>query len=53
MASGLKSPRSILFDKNGNLLVVQQGNGVVVLTFNENGCLGQTTQLINANEVCS
>ena len=48
IATGLSSPRSIRFDKAGNLLVVEQkkGNGSVsALTFQDNGgtCLSVTS----------
>lgn len=37
VANKLTKPRGILFDNNGNLLVVQQGKGIVSLTFEDNG----------------
>ena len=37
VAQGLKSPRSIVFDSNGGLLVVQQGNGIVHLQLTGGG----------------
>jgi hypothetical protein len=48
IATGLSSPRSIEFDKAGNLLVVEQKNGdgsVSVLTLQDNGgtCLSVTS----------
>jgi glucose/arabinose dehydrogenase len=48
IATGLSSPRSIEFDKAGNLLVVEQknaGGSVSVLTLQDNGgtCLGVTS----------
>jgi hypothetical protein len=55
VAQGLNSPRSILFDSNGGLLVVQQGYGVVHLAFTDNGgtCLevAKKTYLINSTAV--
>lgn len=41
VANKLKKPRSIIFDSEGNLLVVQAGKGITSLTFKdgENGCL--------------
>jgi len=48
IATGLSSPRSIQFDKAGNLLVVEQKNGdgsVSALTLQDNGgtCLSVTS----------
>lgn len=42
IATGLAKPRSIAFDTLGNLLVVQQGVGIVNLVFQDDGgtCLG-------------
>lgn len=55
VATGLSNPRSILFDSKGNLLVVQQGAGVVHLTFDDGGnaCLdvSKKTFLINSTVV--
>src|SRR3569833_212479 len=37
VATGLKSPRGILFDRSGALLVVQQGSGIQHITFDDKG----------------
>lgn len=37
VATGLAKPRSIVFDTLGNLLVVQQGVGIVNLVFQDDG----------------
>lgn len=37
IATGLNEPRSIVFDQNGALLVVQQGSGIVRMTLTDNG----------------
>lgn len=37
VANGLQSPRGIVFDKTGRLLVVQQGLGIQALTFDDGG----------------
>lgn len=37
VATGLTKPRSIRFDSKGNLLVVQQGAGIVNLAFTDHG----------------
>ncbi len=55
VAEGLESPRSVLFDSSGNLLVVQQGAGIVHLQFDDGGstCLdvSRTTYLVNSTSV--
>lgn len=55
IVQGLSAPRSILFDSNGGLLVVQQGAGIVHLVFNDSGstCLevSKKTYLINSTAV--
>lgn len=37
IATGLAKPRSIAFDTLGNLLVVQQGDGIINLVFQDDG----------------
>jgi hypothetical protein len=41
VASGLMLPRGIIFDTAGNLLVIEQGRGVIAYTLNDagGGCL--------------
>ena len=55
IVQGLKSPRSVLFDTAGNLLVVDEGSGIVHLQFTDHGstCLevSKTTYLINSTLV--
>jgi len=55
IAQGLTKPRSILFDAAGNLLVVQQGSGIIHLSFNDGGttCLevAKKTTLIDSKLV--
>jgi glucose/arabinose dehydrogenase len=55
IVQGLSKPRSILFDSNGGLLVVQQGAGIVHLEFTDSGsaCLevAKKTYLINSTAV--
>lgn len=57
IVKGLKKPRGLLFDSNGALLVVQQGTGIVHITFSDNGgtCLvvKKTTKLIDDSNVRS
>jgi len=55
IATGLSTPRSILFDSNGHLLVVQSGYGVVNLELADSGgtCISvaNKTYLINSTDV--
>lgn len=57
IATGLDSPRSITFDQNGALLVVQQGSGIVRMTLTDNGgtCLAvnQTSTVVENSDVCN
>lgn len=56
IAWNLTKPRSIMFDSEGNLLVVQQGAGLIHLAFDDGGstCLdvAKKTFLINSTDVC-
>ncbi|RXG43115.1 hypothetical protein VDGE_09058 [Verticillium dahliae] len=47
IAGGLRTPRGIVLDSNGNLLVVQSGLGVTVHTFGSDGCLSGSRTLIS------
>ena len=55
VATGLTKPRSIMFDSNGHLLVVQQGAGIInlELTAGDGTCINvaKKTNLINSEEV--
>ena len=56
IASGLSRPRSILFDKNKNLLVVEAGTGIQRLSFSSDDggtCLvvGDTKNLVSDRNV--
>jgi len=55
VATGLSSPRSILFDTNGHLLVVQAGYGVVNLELADHGgtcvSVAHKTYVINSTDV--
>jgi glucose/arabinose dehydrogenase len=55
VANGLTDPRGVLFDSSGNLLVVQQGAGIMHLEFDDGGstCLdvSKKTYLINSTAV--
>lgn len=55
IATDLNKPRSITFDQNGALLVVQQGSGIVRLTLTDNGgtCLAvnKTSTVVENSDV--
>lgn len=55
IATGLTDPRSITFDQNGALLVVQQGSGIVRMTLTDNGgtCLAvnETSTVVENSDV--
>jgi glucose/arabinose dehydrogenase len=55
IATGLSTPRSILFDSNGHLLLVQSGRGVVNLELADNSgicvSVAKQTYMINSTEV--
>jgi hypothetical protein len=46
IANGLRDPRGIIFDKQGHLLVVEKGVGIVGLTLADDGgaCLSVTSK---------
>jgi glucose/arabinose dehydrogenase len=47
VATNLTKPRSILFDGEGNLLVVQSGAGIVALALGGNeGCVTETSRTV-------
>jgi glucose/arabinose dehydrogenase len=56
IVGGLTKPRSIEFDSEGNLLVVESGKGVTRITFADNGgtCLtaSQSSLLLDDKTVC-
>ncbi|KAB5522939.1 soluble quino protein glucose/sorbosone dehydrogenase [Coniochaeta sp. 2T2.1] len=49
--SALKQPRTIIFDPQGNMLVLQATKGVSVHTFDASGCIASTTMLISNNRL--
>lgn len=55
IAQNLTAPRSIVFDQNGALLVVQKGSGILRMTFTDKGgtCLvvNQTKTVVNNTDV--
>ncbi|KAK7016344.1 soluble quino protein glucose dehydrogenase [Favolaschia claudopus] len=46
-AAGLTSPRGVIFDKLGHLLVVQQGVGIVAFTLNSDGSAASQKTLLS------
>ena len=55
VVNGLSKPRGIRFDTSGNLLVIQQGAGLIHLAFNDGGStcldLAKKTFLVNSTDV--
>jgi hypothetical protein len=49
IAGGLTNPRSIQFDSNGNMLVVQSGKGISYHVMADTGCITSTKMLISSN----
>ncbi|KAI1122926.1 soluble quino protein glucose dehydrogenase [Nemania abortiva] len=47
IASGLRQPRSIVFDPLGNMLLLQAGSGLSVSTFGADGCINSTKSIIS------
>jgi hypothetical protein len=51
LANKLSSPRGIVFDKEGNLLVLEQFKGVTALTLKEeNGCVAVVSKTAALND---
>ncbi|KAF2467548.1 cellulose binding iron reductase-like protein [Lindgomyces ingoldianus] len=48
---GLTSPRSIVFDSAGNMLVVQSGKGISYHAMSADGCSSSTKMLISLNSL--
>ncbi|OTA62056.1 soluble quino protein glucose dehydrogenase [Hypoxylon sp. EC38] len=46
IASGLRQPRSIIFDNAGHMLVLQASSGISVHTFGADGCINSTKTLV-------
>lgn len=54
IATGLKSPRSMVFDKEDNLLVVEQGGaGVRQIKLSDAGCVASSKTIISDASVSS
>ena len=45
IAGSLKQPRSLVFDPNGNLIILQASTGISAHTFGPDGCINSTTSL--------
>lgn len=56
IANGLTTPRGIIFDSQGHLLVVEQGSGIVALSLTDDGgdCLSVASKgtVVNETSVC-
>ncbi|KAI0200784.1 soluble quino protein glucose dehydrogenase [Astrocystis sublimbata] len=46
IASGLRQPRTVIFDPLGNMLVLQASSGVSVHTFGPDGCINSTEIIV-------
>ena len=46
-ANGLTSPRGMIFDKAGHLLVVQSGVGIMAYTLNLDGSAASSKNVLN------
>ncbi|KAH9899079.1 soluble quino protein glucose dehydrogenase [Xylariomycetidae sp. FL2044] len=49
VASGLRGPRTIIFDPLGNMLVLQANTGISVHTFGADGCINSTAMLVQSS----
>ncbi|KAH8819380.1 cellobiose dehydrogenase-like protein [Xylogone sp. PMI_703] len=47
IAGGLTTPRGVIVDSAGNLLIVQSGKGITVHTLSSNGCVSSTKTLVS------
>ena len=51
VAGGLQSPRGIVLDSAGHLLIVEVGRGITVRTLDANGCVTASKNLISQNNL--
>ncbi|GAB1317801.1 Soluble quino protein glucose/sorbosone dehydrogenase [Madurella fahalii] len=51
LATGLSRPRSVLFDTEGHLLVLEAGNGLTAHTIGANGCISASKTVIQNNQL--
>ncbi|KAF1833300.1 hypothetical protein BDW02DRAFT_648488 [Decorospora gaudefroyi] len=51
IAGGMTAPRSIQFDSDGNMLVVQSGRGISYHKMGSDGCVTSTKMLISQNNL--
>jgi predicted permease len=56
VANGFNGPRMITFDSEGHLLILEKGQGITAVTFNDAGgnCLSVASQhmVVNDTSVC-
>lgn len=48
---GLTSPRSLVIDSKGNMLIVQSGKGITIHTMSADGCVSATKTLVALNSL--
>ncbi|KAE8442321.1 hypothetical protein EG329_003454 [Mollisiaceae sp. DMI_Dod_QoI] len=48
---GLTSPRSLVWDSAGNMLMVQSGKGISIHTMSADGCVASTKMLVSLNSL--
>ncbi|ORY62416.1 soluble quino protein glucose/sorbosone dehydrogenase [Pseudomassariella vexata] len=51
IAGGLRQPRSMIFDPQGNMLVLQATSGISVHTFGADGCINSTKTLVTNGQL--
>ncbi len=51
MLGGLTSPRQLVWDSAGNMLMVQSGKGISVHTVGADGCITATKMLVSLNSL--
>lgn len=51
LATGLSRPRSVLFDTEGHLLVLEAGKGLTAHTIGSNGCISTSKTVIQNNQL--
>lgn len=51
LATGLSKPRSLLFDTEGHLLVLEAGKGLTAHTLGANGCISSSKTVIQMNQL--
>ncbi len=51
VATGLSKPRSVLFDSEGHLLILQAGRGLSAHTIGADGCISETKTVIQMTQL--